>query len=53
MGKKNPLCPAKILLETKAQGAFRDTKGNFAENADFKALSPDFHAISTSKHSYV
>lgn len=53
VGKKNPLCPAKILLETKAQGAFRDTKGNFAENADFKALSPDFHAISTSKHSYV
>jgi hypothetical protein len=51
--KSNPLCPAKIYLETKAQGSFNETKGSFAENTDFKALSPEFHAISTSKHSYV
>jgi hypothetical protein len=28
-------------------------KGNFNENSDFKGMSPDFHAISTSKHSFV
>ena len=53
MTKENPLCPAKIMLETKAQGFFGESKGNFAENTDFKALSPQFHAISTSKHCYV
>jgi len=29
------------------------SKSKFAENMDFKALSPDFHAIATSKFSYV
>ena len=51
--KANPLCPAKIHLETRAQGNFSETKNSFAENTDFKSLSPEFHAISTSKHSYV
>jgi hypothetical protein len=30
---------------------FTASKSNFNENADFKAMSPNFHAISTSKHS--
>lgn len=51
--KENPLCPAKVYLETKGQGSLVESKHNFAENSDFKSLSPEFHAISTSKHSYV
>jgi len=47
------MCPAKVILETQAQGFFNETKHSFAENTDYKALSPEFHAISTSKHSYV
>lgn len=51
--KENPLCPAKVQLETKDKGSKVDAKHSFAENSDFKALSPEFHAISTSKHWYV
>jgi hypothetical protein len=51
--KATPICPAKVYLESKGQGAFSGTKSKFNENADFKAMSPNFHAISTSKHSYV
>lgn len=49
------VCPAKVNLETKNKGFFSssNSKGRFGENTDFKALSPDYHAISTSKHSYV
>lgn len=47
------MCPAKVILETKSKGFFSDTKAKFNENADFKALDPNFHAISTSKHFYV
>lgn len=51
--KDNPICPAKVYLETKAQGLYSGTKSKFNENADFKAMSPNFQAISISKHSYV
>lgn len=47
------VCQAKIILETKSKGFFNSSKDKFAENSDFKALNPGFHAISTSKHSYV
>ena len=52
-GEKKEVCPAKTKLETKVKGLFTNSKAKFTENTDFKALSPEFHAISTSKHSYV
>ena len=51
--KDTTVCPAKIYLESSGQGVFNGTKSKFNENADFKAMSPNFHAISTSKHSHV
>lgn len=51
--KDTTVCPAKIYLESSGQGVFNETKSKFNENADFKAMSPNFHAISTSKHSHV
>jgi hypothetical protein len=51
--KNTPVCPAKIFLESNGQGTFTSSKSNFNENADFKAMSPNFHAISTSKHSNI
>lgn len=43
------MCPAKIELETRSKGFLRSSKMTFQENADFKAMDPEFHAISTSK----
>jgi hypothetical protein len=51
--KASKLCPAKIQLESKTKGRFTDLKSNFNENSDFKSMNPEFHAIATSKHSYV
>lgn len=53
LGNGLTVCPAKVKLETKMKGGFSSVKDRFTENSDFKALSPDYHAISTSKHSYV
>ena len=53
LGEKKEVCPAKTKLETKVKGMFTNSKAKFTENSDFKAFSPEFHAISTSKHSYV
>lgn len=53
LGPIPTVCPAKIALETKSKGFFNSSKEKFAENTDFKSLNPNFHAISTSKHSYV
>ena len=47
------MCAAKVHLETHAQGKFQYNSDSFVENCDYKALSPRFHAIATSKHSYV
>ena len=46
----NTECPAKAALRKKMQGASCGAKANLSENANFKALSPEFHAISTAKH---
>ena len=51
--KNSQLCPSKIQLETGSKGFFNNSKANFNENSDFKSMNPEFHAISTSKHSYV
>ena len=48
-----PVCPAKVMLESKDQGKFFQSRANFSENTDFKALNPEFHAISTSPHTCV
>ena len=53
LGEKKEVCPAKLRLESKVKGQFTNSKAKFSENTDFKALSPEFHAISTSKHCYV
>ncbi|MBS1889909.1 MAG: hypothetical protein JST59_01335 [Actinobacteria bacterium] len=53
IGKTPGLCPAKVQLETRSKGFFNDSKVNFNENSDFKSMNPEFHAIATSKHSYV
>jgi hypothetical protein len=53
MNKVTRLCPAKIQLESKSKGRFTDSKNNFNDNSDFKSMNPEFHAIATSKHSYV
>lgn len=53
LGERKEVCPAKTILETKNKGAFTNSKAKFSENTDFKAMSPEFHAISTSKHCYV
>lgn len=53
LDKGNRVCPAKIKIESKRKGIYNNLKGNFNENSDFKGMSPDFHAISTSKHSFV
>lgn len=53
LAKGQGVCPAKTELESKQKGKFRDSKTNFKENADYKALSPEFQAISTGKFSYV
>ena len=38
------------MIETRSkEGFMRGTKMSFEENTDFKALDPQFHAISTSK----
>jgi hypothetical protein len=47
------MCPAKQKLETKIKGQMSGSKGKFIENSDFKAFSPDFHALSLSKQSFV
>ena len=51
--KETAVCKSKIQLEAKMRESFAKTKDRFTENTDFKALSQDFHAISTSKHWYV
>ena len=48
--KSNPVCPAKIFIESKGEGMFSSTKSHFNENSDFKAMSPNFQAISTAKN---
>lgn len=53
LGERKDVCPAKTKLETKIKGFFTNSKAKFSENTDYKALSPEYHAISTSKHSYV
>lgn len=53
VGFPTNICPAKVKLETIQKGTFSNSKGRFSENSDFKAMSPEYHAISTSKHFYV
>ena len=38
MAKGRGVCQAKIELESKQKGMFRNSKTNFKENADYKAL---------------
>ena len=47
------MCGAKIQLETKAKGQFSGTKSAFGENSDFKAMSPNYQAFSTSGFKFV
>ena len=47
------VCPAKLKLESKIKGQMSSSKGQFTENSDFKSFSPDFHALSLSKQSFV
>lgn len=47
------VCPAKIALESKIKGQLSTQKGKFSENMDYKALSPEYHALSLSKQSFV
>ena len=55
MNKGRGVCPAKVMLETRGRGRFKEShsKIKFSENADFKAMSPEFQAIATGKFSYV
>jgi hypothetical protein len=53
LGRQPGVCPAKVIIETRSKGFFSSSKGKFAENTDYKAMDPSFHAISTSKHFYV
>ncbi len=41
-------CPSKIHLQTKGKGKFSEIKDKFKENADFKTMSLNYHAFSTS-----
>ncbi len=53
MKQDTAVCPAKVMLESKDQGKFYQSRNTFSENADFKALNPEFHAISTAPHTCV
>ena len=53
LNRGNTTCPAKVHLETKGRGSFSENKDRFIENSDFKTMSRNFEAISTSKHHYV
>lgn len=53
MGKGEAVCPAKVQLSTKSRGSYSEVKHRFSENSDFKTISRNFAAISTSKHSYI
>ena len=46
------MCPSKIALQ-KIGEPLSQRKDVFKENADFKGMDRQFHAISTSKHFYV
>ncbi len=47
------VCAARIILDTKGRGQFSGTKSVFAENSDFKAMSPSYQAFSTSGFKFV
>lgn len=49
--KASPVCPAKLQLQQSMR--FSELKSKLSENGDFKTMTPNFHAISTSKHFYV
>jgi hypothetical protein len=49
----NTVCASRIILDTKGRGQFSDTKSVFAENSDFKAMSPNYQAFSTSGFKFV
>lgn len=51
--KQSPVCRAKVLMETVLRGQFENSKAQFGQNCDYKAASPSYHAIATSKHSYI
>ena len=51
--KENAVCAARIHMDTRGRGQFSDTKNSFAENSDFKAMSPSYQAFSTSGFKFV
>lgn len=53
VSKEGTVCGAKVILETRGKGQYIDSKATFAENSDFKAMSPEYHAFSTSGFKFV
>ena len=51
--KPSAVCPSKIQLELSNSKVVQNSKHLFTENSDYKAMSPQFKAIATSKHFYV
>ncbi len=51
--KETTVCGSKIHMETRGSGQYLETKGKFAENSDFKAMSPMYQTFSKSGFKFV
>jgi hypothetical protein len=51
--QEKAVCAARIHLDTSGRGRFSGTKSVFAENSDFKAMSPHYQAFSTSGFKFI